>query len=131
MNALLLWCLISVAQMPTMRQIESHQSLVWSHQRLVDLEICWRPTQGLNIDAPFLAVQAERLQSASLACELDGVDPLVSAIVSSTRVAFGVFVGHGRPEGIEDGAGREVFAGNEDNGLALTLYLFFLCLLVR
>lgn len=97
-----------------------------SHQCLVHLQIRRRSAQALHIDAPFVAVQAERLQSASLAGQLDGIDPLIPAVISCTGVALGVFVGHGRAEGIEDGAGGEVFAGDEDDGFALALDFFFL-----
>ena len=51
---------------------------------------------------------------------------LVSTIVSSTWVSLGVLVGHGRSQSIEDGAGGNIFGGDEDDGFALTLDFQFL-----
>ena len=51
---------------------------------------------------------------------------LVATVIAGAGVAFGVFIRHGRPEGIEDGAGSEVFGGNEDKGFPLTLDFMFL-----
>jgi hypothetical protein len=63
-----------------------------SHDSLVNLQIGRAATQALNIDAPFLRVEVKGLQSTSLAGQLDGVDVLVSTIVSGTWIALGVFV---------------------------------------
>lgn len=68
----------------------------------------------------------EGLKSTALAKQLDLVDVLVAAIVTSTGVALGVLVGHGRAKSIEDSAGGDVLRGNQDDGLALTLNLIFL-----
>ena len=56
-----------MAQMTTVWQIKAHQSIMRSHNSLVDLKIGGTATQALNIDAPFLRVQMESLESASLA----------------------------------------------------------------
>ncbi len=105
--------------MSAVRKIQAHQSLMWSHQCLVDLQIGRAATQALHIDTPLFGIQAECLERASLAGQFDGVNVLVASIVSSTRVALGVLVGHGRAQGIENGARCEVLRGNEDDGLAL------------
>lgn len=115
-----------MTQMPSVRKIQAHQSLMWSHQCLVDLQIGRAATQALHIDPPLLRIQAECLERASLAGQLNGVDMLVATIVSSTRVAFGVFVGHGRAKGIENGTGCKVLGGNEDDGFTLALDFLFL-----
>jgi hypothetical protein len=84
-----------VTQMTTMGQIKTHQSIMRSHDSLVNLEVRRAATQALDVDAPFLRIQVESLESTSLASQFDGIDVLVSTIVSGTWVTLGVFVGHG------------------------------------
>jgi hypothetical protein len=81
-----------VAQVSTVRQIKAHQSLMRSHDSLVDLQIGRATTQALNVDAPFLGVNIESLESTSLASQLDRVNVLVSTIVSCTWVTLRVLV---------------------------------------
>lgn len=50
----------------------------------------------------------------------------VPTVVSSTWVTLGVFVGHGRSQGVEDCSGGDIFGGDEDDGFALTLDFQFL-----
>jgi hypothetical protein len=109
-----------------MGKIETHKSVVGLHDGLVDLEVGGAATQALNIDAPFLGVQVESLQSASLASQLNGVDVLISTVISCTWVALRVFVRHGRSQCIEDGTGGYILGGDEDDGFSLTLDLKFL-----
>jgi hypothetical protein len=115
-----------VAQVATVRQVKTHQSIVGSHDSLVDLEVGGAATQALDIDAPFLGIQAESLESASLAGQFNGINVLVSTIVSGPGVPLGVFVGHGRSQSIEHGTGRNIFGGDEDDGFPLALNLGFL-----
>lgn len=126
MNVLLLRSLVTVAQMSTVRQIQTHQPFVRPHQGLVDLQVRRGTAQALDVDTPLLGVKVEGLESTPLACQLDGINVLVATVVSGTRVALGVLVGHGGPECVEDGPGSDIFRGDEDNGLALTLDLLFL-----
>lgn len=65
--ALLSRSLITVAQMTTMWQIQTHQSVMWLHDGLVDLEIGWRARESLDIDAPLLRITVEGLESTILA----------------------------------------------------------------
>lgn len=123
---LLLRCLVSVTQMSTVRQVQTHQSVVGAHDGLVNLQVRRAATKWLHVDSPFLRVEVEGLQSSRLACEFNRVNVLVSSVVSCSGVSFRVLVGHGRSEGIEDGAGGDVFGGNEDDGLSLTFDFFFL-----
>lgn len=97
-----------MAQMTTVWQIQAHQSVVRPHQSLVHLQIGRAPGQALHVDTPFLRVEVERLERAALAGQFDGVDVLVTTVVTSSGVALGVLVGHGRAERIVDGAGRHV-----------------------
>lgn len=73
----------------------------------------------MYVDTPFLVVKGEGFEGALLAQKFDAVNVLVSAVVAGSWVALGVLVGHGRSQSIEDGAGGDIFRGNEDDGLAL------------
>lgn len=104
-----------MAQVTTVGQIKTHQSLMRSHDSLVDLEVGGAAAQALDVDAPFLGIQVEGLESTSLAGQFNGIDVLVSTIVSGTRVSLGVFVGHGRSKGVEYGTGRYILGGDEND----------------
>lgn len=86
-----------MAQMPSMRKIEPHQSFMWSHNSLVDLEIGRTATEALHIDAPLVGIQPESLQRAGLTGEFDSIDVLVPAVIACPWIAFRVFVRHWRP----------------------------------
>lgn len=77
----------------------------------------------MNIDSPFGRIEVEGLECTLLAEQLDLVNVLVTTVVTSARQAFGVFVGHGRAKGVEDGAGGNILRGDEDDGLSLALDL--------
>lgn len=112
--------------MAAVGQIQSHQAIMRAHESLVDLQVGGTTTERLNIDAPFLRVQTEGMQSASLAGLLDGINVLVASVVASARVTLRVLVAHRRPKGIEDSARGNVLRSNENDGLSLALDLFFL-----
>lgn len=107
--------------MSTVGQIETHKPLVRPHDGLVDLQVCWATAQALDIDTPLLCIQTEGLKGALLAEQLNGINVLVATVVAGAGVALGVFVGHGRAESIEDGAGGDILRGDQEDGLALTL----------
>ena len=46
----------------------------------------------LDIDTPFLRVKAKSMKSPLLAEPFSFIDELVAAVVSSSRIAFGIFV---------------------------------------
>jgi hypothetical protein len=112
--------------MATMRQIQSHEAVMRTHDSLVHLEVGWATAQTLNVDTPLLRVQTEGLQRPLLAKQLDLINVLVSTVVAGTRVTLRVFVRHGRAQSIEDGPGGHVLRGDEENGLLLTLDLLLL-----
>jgi hypothetical protein len=115
-----------VAQMATVRKVETHETVMGTHEGLVDLQVGRATTQALDVNTPLVGVEVESLESTGLAQKLNGIDVLVSTIVTSTGVTLGVLVAHGRTKGIEDSAGGEVLRGNQDNGFTLTLDLIFL-----
>ena len=115
-----------MTEMAAMGQIETHQTVMRTHQGLVDLEVGWATTQTLHIDPPLLRIEVESAEGAGLACQLNGVNMLVPAVVTSPRVAFRILVAHGRTQRIVDGSRCDIFRRNEDDGLPLTLDLFFL-----
>jgi hypothetical protein len=112
--------------MAAVGQVKTHQPVVRPHDGLIELQIGRSAAQGLHVDTPLLGVQAECLEGATLAQQLDLVDVLVAAVVARTRVTLRVLVGHGRAERIEDGAGRDILRGDEEDGLALALDLLLL-----
>ena len=95
--------LVTVGQMSTVWKVKTHESFMWSHDGLVDLEVGWGSGQGLDVDTPLGWVKVECLQGTSLAGQLNGVDVLVATIVSSTWVTLRVLVGHWGTQCIENG----------------------------
>jgi hypothetical protein len=112
--------------MTSVGKIQTHETLMGAHESLVDLQVGRATTEALNVDTPLLGVEVESLQGTSLAGELNGINVLVTTVVTSTGVTLGVLVAHGRAESIENGTGSDVLRGNQEDGLALTLDLFFL-----
>ena len=115
-----------MGQMASVGEIQTHQAVVGAHKSLVDLQVGRAATQALNVDTPLGRVEVEGLQGTSLACELDGIDVLVTTVVTGTGVTLGVLVGHGRTKGIENGVRSEVLRSDQDNRFTLTLNLLFL-----
>jgi hypothetical protein len=120
---LLVWCLVSVTQMSTVWQVKTHESLMRFHDRLVHLQVGGAATESLNIDSPFLRIEVEGLEGTGLAENLNLIDVLVPTIVTLSWVSLRILVGHGRSKSVEDGSGGNVFGGNEEDGLFLTLDL--------
>lgn len=85
-----------MAQVATVREVQAHESAARSHDGLVNLQVGRATAQALDVDAPACRVEVEGLESALLAEQLDGVDVLVATVVTRTRLALGVLVGHGR-----------------------------------
>jgi hypothetical protein len=112
-----------VRQMATVGKVKTHESIMRPHDSLVNLEIGRAARQTLDVDTPLLTVDVEGFKGTSLACQLNGINVLVTAVVSSTWVTLGVFVGHWGSEGIKNCTRRYVLGGDEDDGLALTLNL--------
>lgn len=113
--------LITVRKMATVGEVKTHETLVGSHDGLVDLEVGGRAREGLDIDTPLGRVNVEGLQSTLLAQSLNAVNVLVTTIVSGARVALRVLVAHGRSQGIKNGLGGEVLRGDENDTLLLAL----------
>jgi hypothetical protein len=88
-------------------------------------EVGRRAGVRLDIDAPFLRIQAVSLQGALLAECLDLIDNLISSIVTSVGEALGVFVGEGRAKTVHDCPGGEVLGRDEFEGGVLTELLLF------
>ena len=82
---------------------------------------------GLHVDPPLGGVQAERSQRTVLANELDAVNELVAAVVPRVGLALRVLVGQAGAQGLHDGCGREVLAGNELNALPACVCVVFAC----
>lgn len=115
-----------MTQVTTVGQVETHQTFVRAHEGLVDLQVGRTTTQALNVDTPLFRIEVEGLESTSLASKLNGIDVLVTTVVTSSRVSLRVFVAHGRSKSIENSTGSEVLGGNQNDGFTLTLDFFFL-----
>jgi hypothetical protein len=99
---------------------------ILSLRSLVSVQVGRAARQALDIDTPLIRVEMESLESSLLAEQLDPVNVLVATVVTGTGVTLGVLVGHGGAEGIENGTGRDVLRGDENNRLPLTLNLVLL-----
>lgn len=115
-----------MTQVTSVRKIETHKTVMGLHESLVDLQVGWATRKSLDIDAPFLGVEVEHLKSTSLARQLDGIDVLVTTIVTGAGVTLRVFVGHWGSKSIVDSTRCDILRSDEKNGLALTLDFFFL-----
>jgi hypothetical protein len=76
----------------TVRQVKTHEAVVWAHQSLVDLQVGRAAAQALDVDTPFLRVDVESLEGSLLAKKLNLVDVLVATIVSGAGVSLRVLV---------------------------------------
>jgi hypothetical protein len=112
--------------MTTMGKVKTHETTMRRHDSLVNLQVGRAARQALDIDTPLIRVEMESLESSLLAEQLDPVNVLVATVVTGTGVTLGVLVGHGGAEGIENGTGRDVLRGDENNRLPLTLNLVLL-----
>jgi len=75
----------------------------------------WDEISLLSLGRLVTVTQMEVLEGTSLAGQFNCVNMLISTIVSCTWVALGVFVGHGRTQCIEDGAGGNILGSDEDD----------------
>lgn len=115
-----------MGQVTTVGKVKTHQTVVRAHEGLVDLQVGRTAAETLDVDTPLGGVQVESLEGALLASDLNGINVLVTTVVTRTRVALRVLVAHGGAQSIEDGTRSEVLRGNQDNGLTLTLNLLLL-----
>lgn len=99
--------------MSTIRQVESHDSVVGTDNCGVDGEVGRRSGQRLNVDSPLGRVESEDLEGSLLAEQLHLIDELVSSVVAGSRVAFTVLVAHRRAERIHYSLAGEVLRGDK------------------
>jgi hypothetical protein len=85
------------------------------HESLVDLQVGRAARQRLHINTPLVRVQVENLQGTGLAGQLDRINVLVTAVVASTGVTLGVFVGHWGAQRIVDSARSDIFRGDQQD----------------
>lgn len=90
------------------------------HDSLVDLQVCGRTGQALNVDTPLLLVEIEGRERTVLAKNLNLIDVLVASVVTSTRVSLRVLVGHDGSERIVDRSRGNVLGSDQRNSLPLT-----------
>ena len=117
-------------QVTTVGKIKTHQTVVGTHQSLVDLQVGRAAAKALDVDTPLSGVQVEGLEGTVLASGFDSIDVLVTTVVTGTRITLGVLVGHGSTKGLEDSRGGEVLRGDQDDRLTLTLNLALLSMAI-
>jgi hypothetical protein len=93
-----------MAQVSAVRQIQAHQPIMGFHDGLIDLQIGGTAREWLDIDSPFLRIKAKGCQSAALAQGLDGINVLISTVISGSWISLRVLVGHWRAECVKNGA---------------------------
>ena len=104
-------------------QVEAHDPVVGVEQRGVHGEVGWGPGERLDVDAPLVILEPERLERALLAQPLRLVDELVTAVVALAGEALGVLVGEARPVHVHHRLRREVLRRDEFEAEALALLL--------
>mmetsp|Transcript_21861 Transcript_21861/g.70606 ORF Transcript_21861/g.70606 Transcript_21861/m.70606 type:complete len:349 (+) Transcript_21861:274-1320(+) len=114
---------IPVRQMPPRRQVQPHHSVVRLQQRRVGGKVGGRARVGLDVDAPLVMGDLERLQRARAAQILRHVDELVASVVASVWVSFRVLILHHRAQSVQHRLGGEVLGRDQDEGSLLPALL--------
>jgi hypothetical protein len=70
-SLLSLGSLVTVTQMTAVGKVKTHESVMGSHDSLINLEVGRAAAQALNIDTPLLRIHMESLESTSLAGQLN------------------------------------------------------------
>jgi len=60
MYTIYLACLEAVGEVSSVGEVESHQSVVWLHQRREDCEVGGRAGVGLDVDSPLIGRRLKR-----------------------------------------------------------------------
>ncbi|KAH3667470.1 hypothetical protein OGAPHI_003119 [Ogataea philodendri] len=76
------WGLVTVRQMASMRQVQTHQSVTNLQDGGVGVKVGWGTRQRLDVDSPLGRVQTKRLERSLLTQALGHVDELVTTVVS-------------------------------------------------
>lgn len=107
-------------QVPTVGQVETHQTVADLHDRGVSVQVGRGTAQGLHIDPPLLRVKAIQVQGTGLAQRLSFIDELVTTVVPLAGVALGVLVLHLRAQQVHDGLRREVLRRDQRDRVLLS-----------
>ena len=112
-----------VREVAAVGQVEAHDPVVRVEQRGVHGEIGGGAGERLDVDAPLVILEPERLERAPLAQALGLVDELVAAVVALAGKALGVLVGEARAVHLHHRPRREVLRRDELEAEALALLL--------
>mmetsp|Transcript_49006 Transcript_49006/g.111658 ORF Transcript_49006/g.111658 Transcript_49006/m.111658 type:complete len:258 (-) Transcript_49006:881-1654(-) len=116
---LLLRGVISVGEVTTAGQVQTHDARVRRQEGRIDRKVGGAPGVRLHIDAPLLLIKAESLEGTVLAEVLDLVDDLVATVVARTGLPLRVLVGERGPEALHHRPGSKVLRSNELDGTHL------------
>ena len=104
--------LVTVGQVTTVGEGESHKTAAWGDERRQDGEIGRGAREGLDVDGPVSGVETESLKCALLTQPLNLVDVLVAAIISFAGLAFGILVAEAATHALHHRFRREILTGN-------------------
>lgn len=96
---------------------------MWVEHGSVGGEIGRASGVRLDIDTPLGGIETVGLEGAGAAEVFDLVNEFVATVVTVSGHAFGVFVGQGAAEGLDNGEGGEVFRRYELDAAALAAFL--------
>lgn len=105
---LLLGGLVTVGQVSTGREVETHDAVLGLDHGGQGSEVGGRSRVRLDVDTPLLGGETKGLEGTLAAEVLDLVDVLVTTVVTGTGETLGVLVGQGGAVGLHDGLGGEV-----------------------
>src|SRR5687767_10391300 len=111
--------MVAVRQMPAMSEVHAENGVTWTKHGAVCGLISLR--SGVRLDVGILG--PEQLLSSIAREILHNVHVLAAAVVTPSRIAFGVFIGEDATRRLENGLGGEILAGDEFQARVLTLEL--------
>ena len=113
----------TVSQMPTRRQAQTKDRIAWFYKRQKHRLIGLRSRMGLNIGV----CRAEQFfdpLNRQIFCH---IHMFTTAIIPTSRIAFGIFVGHNRAGRFQYGTRYNVFGGDQLDLVALATKLIVDC----
>ncbi len=114
---------VTMSEMTTRRQIQSHDTIMRLQQRSVNREVGWRSGIRLHVNAPFGSIQTKRLERSFLAQILDLVDELVPAVVTSAWKTFRVLISERTSQSFDHCLRREILGSDKLNPPTLPHFL--------
>ncbi len=109
----------AVSQVTAVREVHGEEGIAWFHDGHEDGHVGLRACVGLDVGV----LGSEELAGTFAGEVFDDVDMFAAAVIASSGVAFGVFIGQDGADGFLDGCGGVVFRGDEFQTFDLTSHL--------